>query len=88
MESVSGRESIKQRMERYFAAQRYARVDLHTDAMSLHYVVIGENAYLVWMISQEALRNMTPELYRGQLEKIRGIFLEKGARFADQDESR
>ena len=66
-------------MERYFAAQRYARVDLHTDAMSLHYVVIGENAYLVWMISQEALRNMTPELYRGQLEKIRGIFLEKGA---------
>lgn len=79
MESVSGRESIKQRMERYFAAQRYARVDLHTDAMSLHYVVIGENAYLVWMISQEALRNMTPELYRGQLEKIRGIFLEKGA---------
>lgn len=75
------KETLAERLGRYFTGRGFLRVETHTESMKIYYTGTDASAYLVWMIMPEAVEEMTKELYQKRLETIRKTFT--GGTFQD-----
>lgn len=72
---MAQRESIVGRLKRYFVGCSYTQVDLHSEQMSLFYLVRDDCAYLVWLMENEALSAIDRDSYIAYHNTIRERFL-------------
>lgn len=78
MSDTMPKESIGERLERYFLGCGYARVDLHSELMSLYYIVRDRSAYLVWMMGDAIVSDISRETYENYHKTIQDNFFKQG----------